>query len=101
MTNETTQYLILDQVYGWKEDSGPTAGAGLATTAEGHRQLFPLPGRSSLLLDSQRQENTFVSPSALATDSKGRIAVVDFETNQLVLIDPKRKELQVVTGIGG
>jgi len=101
MTNETTQYLILDQVYGWKEDSGPTAGAGLATTAEGHRQLFPLPGRSSLLLDSQRQENMFVSPSGLGTDSKGRIAVVDSETNQLVLIDPKRKELQAVTGIGG
>jgi streptogramin lyase len=101
MTNETAQYLILDQVYGWKEDSRPRAGYRLATTAEGYRQLFPLPGRSSLLLDSQRQEKAFVTPSALAVDAKGRIAVVDSETNQLILIDPKRKELQAITGIGG
>ncbi|MCA1577379.1 MAG: phage tail protein [Acidobacteria bacterium] len=100
MTNETAQYLILDQVYGWKEDARDRPGYGLATTADGHRQLFPLPGRSSLLLDSKRQENTFVSPSGLAADSKGRIAAVDAGTNQLIRIDPKRKELQVITGIG-
>ena len=101
MTNETAQYLILDQVYGWKEDTRDRPGYGLATTAEGHRQLFPLPGRSSLLLDSQRQENTFVSPSGLAVDSKGRIAAVDAGTHQLILIGPKRKELQAIAGIGG
>ena len=101
MTNETAQYLILDQVYGWKEDTRDRPGYGLATTAEGHRQLFPLPGRSSLLLDSQRQENTFVSPSGLAVDSKGRMAAVDAATHQLILIDPKRKELQAIAGIGG
>lgn len=100
MTNEIAQYLILDQVYGWNEASPANAGAGLATTAEGHRRLFPLPGRSSLLLDSKRQANTFVSPSALAVDAKGRIAVVDSAANRLVLIDSKRKELDPVTAVG-
>ncbi len=100
MTNETAQYLILDQVYGWSEEPPARAGAGLATTAEGHRQLFPLPGRSSLLLGSELQEKTFVGPSGLGVDSTGRIAVVDSATSRLVVIDSKREELRRITGIG-
>lgn len=101
MTNEAPQYLILDQVYGWHEDLPAKVGSGLATTSDGNRQLFPLPGRSLLLLDSERQQNTFESPSGLAANSDGRIAVIDSAANRLVLIDPKRRGVQTITGLGG
>src|ERR1043166_5805662 len=101
MTTEGTQYLILDQVYGWHEDSAARVGIGLTTTADGNRQLFALPGRSALLLDSELQQNTFVSASALAVHSDGRIAVIDSVANRLVLNNPKRKEVAVVPTIGG
>ena len=101
MTNEGTQYLILDQVYGWHEDPGTKVGPGLATTAEGYRQLFALPGRSSLLLDAKSQAKTFVCPSSVAVDSDGRIGVVDAAANRVVLINPTRKEIETVSTIGG
>ena len=101
MTTDGTQYLILDQVYGWHEDPRARVGVGLETTADGNRQLFALPGRSSLLLDSERQQNTFVSPSGLAVNSDGRIAVIDSAANCLFLINPKRKEVEAVSMIGG
>jgi len=101
MTTEGTQYLILDQVYGWHEDPDARTDAGLTTTAEGNRQLFALPGRSTLLLDSALQQNTFTSASGLAVNSDGRIAVVDAAANRLVLINPKRKEVETVTATGG
>jgi streptogramin lyase len=100
MTSDGTQYLILDQVYGWHEDPRTRIGAGLATTAKGERRLFPLPGRSSLLLDSQLEQDTLVCPSGLAVNSAGRIAVVDSGANRVVLINPKRKEVEAIAGIG-
>ena len=100
MTSNGTQYLILDQVYGWQDDPRLRIGAGLATTAAGERTLFPLPGRSSLLLDSQLERNTFVCPSGLAVNADGRMAVVDSGANRVVVVNPKRQEVEAIAGIG-
>ncbi|HEY6659992.1 MAG TPA: phage tail protein, partial [Pyrinomonadaceae bacterium] len=101
MTSESTQYLILDQVYGWNEDPPATLGDGLATTADGNRQLFAMPGRPSLLLEDERLAQALVCPSGVATNGDGKIGVVDAATNRLVLIDLRRKELETITTIGG
>src|ERR1700730_12726177 len=101
MTTQGTQYLILDQVYGWNEDLPDKVVAGLATTADGYRQLFALPGLSSLLLDAVSQEKAFVCPSGVAIDPLGKIGVVDAATSRVSLIEPGRKEIETVDTIGG
>ena len=90
MTIEGTQYLILDQVNGWREHSPPDAREGLALTAEGNRQLFALPGRSSLLLDTTLQEGTFVCPSAVSINSDVKVGIVDATTGRVSFVDLAR-----------
>lgn len=101
MTTQRTQYLILDQVYGWNEDPPEKVVAGLATAADGSRQLFALPGLSSLLLDAASQEKAFVCPSGVAIGPLGTIGVVDAATNRVTLIEPVRQEIETIATIGG
>ena len=79
MSTDETKYLFLDQIYGWNEHVPPgrKVADGLATTPEGHRRLFALPGRSSLLVDSGLQESAFICPSAIAMNPFGKVGVVD------------------------
>ncbi|HET9789578.1 MAG TPA: NHL repeat-containing protein, partial [Pyrinomonadaceae bacterium] len=86
MTKDNTKYLILDQVYGWREQVPAEAREGLAFSAEGNRQLFGLPGSSSLLLNESLQEE-FVCPSAVSIKSDGRVGVIDAATNRFSLVD--------------
>jgi hypothetical protein len=101
MTTEGTQYQILDQVYGWNEDPPDRISDGLATTGDGSRQLFAVPGRSSLLFGESLQQATFVCPTAVAIDSSGRVGVVDAVTNRVSLIDLSRPQIETVATIGG
>ncbi len=101
MTTEGTQYLILDQVYGWNEDPPEKISDGLATTSDGDRQLFAVPGRSSLLFDAALQEASFVCPAGGAIDSSGKVGVVDAATAKVSLIDLGGSQIQTVATIGG
>ena len=100
MTNDNTKYLILDQVYGWREQVPAEAREGLALSAEGNRQLFGLPGRSSLLLNESLQEE-FVCPSAVSIKSDGRVGVIDAATNRFSLVDIGLPLIEKFSTIGG
>src|SRR2546427_8512402 len=101
MISENTQYLILDQVYGWNEIPPARLGDSLATSVDGNRQLFGLPGRSALLLDGVRQEKAFVCPSAAAVGGSGTIAVVDGETARVSLVELDGAQIDAIPTIGG
>ncbi len=101
MTTQGTQYLVFDQVYGWNEDPPAKVADGLATTAEGYRKLFALPGRSALLLDAGLQEKAFTCPSGVAIDALGTIGVVDAATDRVSLLKLSRKEIETIPTIGG
>ena len=101
MMTDGTQYLILDQVNGWREYSPTDAREGLALTAEGNRQLFALPGRSSLLLDTTLQEGRFVCPSAVSINSDVKVGVVDATTARVSLVDLDRGSIETISTFGG
>ena len=101
MTANDTQYLILDQVAGWHQQPGERGGGGLALTPQGYWQLFELPGRSSLLLDTTPQEKEFVCPSAVSIKGPGQIGVVDAATNRVSLIDVARGSIARNSTFGG
>ncbi len=100
MTTEGTQYLILNQLYGWREYPPAGASLGLTSTAEGHRQLHALPGRSSLLLDSVLQEKEFDCPSALSV-LVGKVAVIDASTSRVSVVELDRRSIETFSTFGG
>ena len=97
MMTDGSQYLILDQVNGWREYSPTAAREGLALTAEGNRQLFALPGRSSLLLDATLQEERFVCPSAVSINGDVKVGVVDATTGRVSLVDLDRGAIETIS----
>lgn len=102
MSTDETKYLILDQIYGWNED--PPRGKvadGLATTPEGYRRLFALPGRSSLLVDSELQKSAFICPAAIAMNPYGKVGVVDAAASTVSLTDTGLTQIEKVPSIGG
>ena len=101
MTTNTTQFVIMDRINGWRESTLGIADERLDFSPAGDRRLFGLPGRASLLLDADLQQQTLVCPSAVSVRNNGKVAVVDAATNKLTWIDIDKRSAETVGVLGG
>jgi phage tail-like protein len=63
--------------------------------------LDTLPGAASLLLDATQQAAEFKCPSALCSDGRGKLFVVDAALNLVKCIDLARSSVTTLPAIGG
>jgi phage tail-like protein len=92
------RYWFLDNVAGWRE--GHRDGLEL-TVPEGDLILDRLPGSASLLLDEAQQAAEFRCPTALCTDGRGNLLVVDAALNLVKCIDLPRNSVSTLPATGG
>jgi phage tail-like protein len=92
------RYWFLDSVAGWRA----TFLDGLELTSpDGNLVLDALPGSATLLLDPTLQAAEFKCPSALCSDSRGNLLVVDAALNLIKRIDLERGLVRTLPEIGG
>jgi len=91
------RYWFLDSVAGWRE----AFLDGLEpTTPDGDLVLDALPGSASLLLDATQQAAEFKCPTALCSDGRGNLLVVDAALNRVKRIDMARSTVTTLPAIG-
>ena len=92
------RYWFLDNVAGWRE----ALRHGLELSVpDGDLMLEKLPGSASLLLDAAQQAAEFKCPTALCTDGRGKLFVVDAALNLVKCIDLARSSVTTLPAIGG
>jgi phage tail-like protein len=98
MVPARNKYWLLDSVAGWRIQTANTAGLTF-TTDEGDITLDPLPG-SAVFLDSALVSG-IVCPTALASNNRGCVFVLDGATNRITMLDLSAKRAQLITAFGG
>jgi len=92
------RYWFLDSVAGWRE----AFLNGLEPTSpDGDLILDALPGSATLLLDATQQAAEFKCPTALCSDGRGNLFVVDAALNLVKRIDLARSTVTTLPAIGG
>jgi phage tail-like protein len=92
------RYWFLDSVAGWREASREHLEL---TSPDGSLILDPLPGAASLLFDTEAQASEFKCPSALSSDGRGNVLVVDAVMNVVKRINLQSNFVETLPGIGG
>jgi phage tail-like protein len=92
------RYWFLDNTAGWRE----AFRYGLELSVpDGDLILDTVPGSASLLLDATQQAAEFKCPSALCSDGRGNLFVVDATLNVVKCIDLARSSVRTLPAIGG
>ena len=91
------RYWFLDNVAGWR---GAFREGLELTSPDGYLVLDALPGSAALLLDPTTQAAEFKCPSALCSDGRGNLFVVDAALDLVKRIDLARGSVKTLPALG-